>query len=198
MSNCIPSVNSSSIPKVWPSSTFTTPSLPTFSIASAMMLPISSSAAEIDADLGDLLLAADLGRLLFAQVVDDRLTARLDALAQPERVGSGSDVLEARVDDRLRQQRRRRRAVAGDVVGRRGDLADELCALVGEHVLDLDLTRDRDAVVGDRRRAELLVEHDVATLRAERDLDRVGDGVDARPATRARFRVVLQLLVSHI
>ena len=49
MSNCIPSVNSSSIPKVWPSSTFTTPSLPTLSIASAITLPISSSAAEIAA-----------------------------------------------------------------------------------------------------------------------------------------------------
>ena len=49
MSNCIPSVNSSSMPKVWPSSTFTTPSLPTFSIASAITLPISSSAAEIAA-----------------------------------------------------------------------------------------------------------------------------------------------------
>ena len=45
----MPSVNSSSIPKVWPSSTFTTPSLPTFSMASAMTLPISSSAAEISA-----------------------------------------------------------------------------------------------------------------------------------------------------
>ena len=45
----MPSVNSSSIPKVWPSSTLTTPSLPTLSIASAMMLPISSSAAEIAA-----------------------------------------------------------------------------------------------------------------------------------------------------
>ena len=49
MSNCIPSVNSSSMPKVWPSSTFTTPSLPTFSIASAITLPISSSAAEMAA-----------------------------------------------------------------------------------------------------------------------------------------------------
>ena len=49
MSNCIPSVNSSSMPKVWPSSTLTTPSLPTFSIASAITLPISSSAAEMAA-----------------------------------------------------------------------------------------------------------------------------------------------------
>src|SRR5660397_69764 len=45
----MPSVNSSSIPKVWPSSTLTTPSLPTLSIASAMMLPLSSSAAELSA-----------------------------------------------------------------------------------------------------------------------------------------------------
>ena len=35
------------MPNVWPSSTFTTPSLPTFSIASAMTSPISSSPAEI-------------------------------------------------------------------------------------------------------------------------------------------------------
>jgi hypothetical protein len=39
----MPSVNSSSRPKVCPSSTFTTPSLPTFSIASAIASPISRS-----------------------------------------------------------------------------------------------------------------------------------------------------------
>ncbi len=43
----MPSVNSSSRPNVWPSSTFTTPSLPTFSIASAMLSPISRSRDEI-------------------------------------------------------------------------------------------------------------------------------------------------------
>src|SRR6059036_101121 len=43
----MPSVNSSSRPKVWPSSTFTTPSLPTFSIASEITSPISRSRAEI-------------------------------------------------------------------------------------------------------------------------------------------------------
>jgi hypothetical protein len=35
------------MPNVWPSSTLTTPSLPTLSIASAMTSPISSSPAEI-------------------------------------------------------------------------------------------------------------------------------------------------------
>jgi len=49
LSNCIPSVKSNSIPNVWPSSTVITPSLPTLSIASAIVSPISVSAAEIDA-----------------------------------------------------------------------------------------------------------------------------------------------------
>src|SRR6059036_2146590 len=43
----MPSVNSSSSPKVCPSSTLTTPSLPTFSIASAITSPISRSREEI-------------------------------------------------------------------------------------------------------------------------------------------------------
>ena len=43
----MPSVNSSSMPKVWPSSTLTTPSLPTFSMASAMTSPTARSRAEM-------------------------------------------------------------------------------------------------------------------------------------------------------
>ena len=47
LSNCIPSTSSRVVPIVLDSSTVITPSLPTFSIASAMSSPISSSAAEI-------------------------------------------------------------------------------------------------------------------------------------------------------
>jgi len=45
----MPSVSSSSVPKVCDSSTVTTPSLPTLSIASAIRSPMVVSAAEIDA-----------------------------------------------------------------------------------------------------------------------------------------------------
>ena len=83
------------------------------------------------------------------------------------------------------------------MVRRRGDLTHELRALVLEDVLDLDLASDGHAVVGDGGRAELLVEHDVAPLRAKGDLDRVGYCVDARFERRACLLVVLQLLVSH-
>ena len=49
LSKRIPSVSSRLIPKVFPSSTVTTPSLPTLSIASAIISPITVSPAEIDA-----------------------------------------------------------------------------------------------------------------------------------------------------
>src|SRR6185295_14807858 len=48
-----------------------------------------------------------------------------------------------------------------------------------ELVLELDLLGDGDAVLGDARGAEALVEDDVAALGAERHLDRVGEDVDA-------------------
>src|SRR5918994_1280038 len=51
LSNCMPSVNSSSVPNVFDSSTVTTPSLPTLSMASAMTSPTDGSAAEIVATL---------------------------------------------------------------------------------------------------------------------------------------------------
>src|SRR5207253_1616556 len=114
------------------------------------------------------------------------------------RVRARGNVAESVLDDRLREHGRGGGAVAGDVVRRRGNLAHELCALILEDVLDLDLTRDRDAVVGDRRRAELLVQHDVSTLRAKGDLDRIGENVDAALERAPRILVELQLLVSHI
>ena len=49
LSKRMPSVSSSSVPKVFDSSTVTTPSLPTLSMASAMIAPISVSPAEMDA-----------------------------------------------------------------------------------------------------------------------------------------------------
>src|ERR1700677_2350833 len=87
---------------------------------------------------------------------------------------------------------------ASGVVGRRGRLADELGALVLEDVLDLNLTCDGDAVVGDRRGAELLVKHDVAAAGAGRHLDGVRCRVDAQRERLACLRVVLQYLVCHM
>ncbi len=81
---------------------------------------------------------------------------------------------------------RRRGAVAGDVVGLRSDLTHHLGAHVLELVLKLDFLGDGDAVLGDARRAERLVEDDVAALGTERHLDGVGEDVDAAQHLVAR------------
>src|SRR3954454_16985464 len=117
-----------------------------------------------------------------------------DPAPDPQRVRARGHVLHALADDRLGQHRRGRRAVAGNIIGRCGHFADELRALVLEDVLDLDLTSDRHTVVGDRRRAELLVQHDVATARAKCHLDRVGNRVDAALEGCAGLLGVLELL----
>jgi hypothetical protein len=95
---------------------------------------------------------------------------------------------------RLGKNRGGRRAVTGDVVGLGRDLFDQLGAHVLEHVFELDLTSDRNTIVGDRRSAELLVEHHVATLGAERDLDGVGELVHTGFETAACGLIELQNL----
>ena len=174
----MPSVYSVSRPSDWPSSTVMTPSLPTLSMTSAMILPTSGSAALIDATAA-IWARSSTGRDWLLQLRDDRLDALLDAALEAHRVGPGADVLEALGDHRLAEDDGGRRAVAGDVVGLGGDLLEELRAHVLEWILELDLLGDRHPVVGDRRRAVLLVEDDVATLRSEGDADRVGQAIDA-------------------
>ena len=193
----MPSVNSRSMPNVWPSSTLTTPSLPTLSIASAITSPISSSPAEIVATRAIWSLP-EISLDWRLDVLDDIVDGALDAALERQRVGPGGDVLQTLANDRLGEHGRRRGAVAGHVVGRRGDLADELGALVLEDVLDLDLASDGDAVVGDRRGAELLVEDHVAAAGAERYLDGVGYRVDALLERLAGIHVVLQFLMCHV
>src|SRR6185312_1758070 len=129
------------------------------------------------ADLRNLLRRrAGLADLL--ELLDDRDHGLVDAALQVHRVHARGDVLHAFDDDRLREHGGRRRAVTGDVRRLRRDFLHHLRAHVLELVLELDFLRDRHAVLGDRRRAEAALENDVAALRAERDLDGVGEDVD--------------------
>ena len=90
-----------------------------------------------------------------------------------------------------------RRAVAGERRGLVGDLVHELGAHVLERVFELDFLADGDAVLGDGRAAERLVDDHVAAGRAERDRHGVGQLVHAAraswPARRRRKRVALPL-----
>src|SRR6185437_6951848 len=76
-------------------------------------------------------------------------------------------------------------------------LAHHLRAHVLELVFELDLLGDGDAVLGDARCAEALVEHDVAALGAERHLHGVGEHLDAVQHAVAGFGGKSYVFGSH-
>ena len=88
---------------------------------------------------GELLLAGHLRRLLLLRSPTACSTARLDPPVDGHRVGAGGDVPDPVTDDRLREDRGGRGAVAGDLVRSRGDMAHEQRALVRERAPERDL-----------------------------------------------------------
>ena len=129
-------------------------------------------------DSGDLGAVVDRAGLL-GDLGHDGRDGGFDAVLDDHRVRPGGHDAQALGDHRLAEHDRGGGAVAGDVVGLGGDFLEQLGAHVLERVVELDVASDRDAVVGDGRSAELLVEDDVAALGADRDLDRVGEAIDA-------------------
>src|SRR3546814_9188446 len=85
-----------------------------------------------------------------------------------------------------REHRRGRSAVTRMVVGFGRDSLDHLRAHILELVFQFDFLRDGDAILGDARCAETLVDQDVAALGAERHADRVGENIDTARDTFAR------------
>ena len=150
-----------------------------------MILPIRSSLLAEIVPTWAISLLVVVGLRLLLQLLDERGDGLVDAALEVHRVHARGDVLHAFADDGLGQHGRRRRAVTGDVAGLGSDFLDHLRAHVLELVLELDLLGDRDTVLGDRRAAEGALEHHVAALRAERDLDRVGEDVHALDHARA-------------
>ena len=128
--------------------------------------------------LGDLGLGLGLFGLALERL-DRSFDGGLDATLQRHRVGPGRHVAQALVDHGPGQDRGGGGAVAGDVVGLLGDFLHQLGADLLPRVLEVDLLGDGDTVVGDRRCSPLLLEYDVAALRAEGDAYGVGELVHA-------------------
>ena len=158
-----------------------------------MILPIVSSLlAEMVPTCATMLPVTGRDIFLISSTID--LDGLLDAALELHRVGAGDDVLRAFAVDRLRQHGGGGGAVAGRVRRLARHLAHHLRAHVLERILEVDFLGDGHAVLGDRGGAELLVEDDVASLGAERDLHRVGQLVDAAQDRLARLLAVNNLL----
>ncbi len=128
------------------------------------------------ADLSDGLgVGARLGQLL--QLGDDSDGRLVDAALQIHRVHAGSDGLQAFVDDGLGQHGGGGGAVTGLVVGLGRDVLDQLGAHVLEAILQLDFLGNGNAVLGDGRSTEALLQHHVAAFRAEGRFYRISQDV---------------------
>ncbi len=149
------------------------------------------------ADLGDFFRSVDLLGLGL-EILDDFSNGEIDAALQVHRVHAGCNSLGAFANDGLGKNGCGRGAVAGDVVGLRSNFADHLGAHVLELVFQFDFLGDGNAVLGDARCAEGLVDDDVTTLRAERYLDGVSEDVDAAQHLFAGGAAEFNLFSCHI
>ncbi len=168
------------------SSTVMVPSLPTLSIASAMISPmVLSQLAETVATCAISSLSLTF-LAIFAELGDGGFDGLVDAALKRDRVRAGGDVLQTFVVDRFGENGRGGGAVAGDVAGLAGDFAHQLGAHVFVRVFEFDFLGDGDAVFGDGRGAEFLVENDVAAFRSEGRFDgRASFSTPRRSACRA-------------
>src|SRR5699024_2547283 len=129
------------------------------------------------ADLGDgLFVVAGLG--LVGQFRDGGFHTRVDAALEVHRVHASGHGLDTLAHDRLGEDGGGGGAVAGDIGGLGGDFLHHLRAHVLELVFQFDFLGHGNAVLGNGRRAEALVEYHVAALGPQRHLDGIGQRVD--------------------
>src|SRR5208282_856890 len=103
----------------------------------------------------------------------------INAALERHRVRACGNRSHTLTEDCLGQHGRGCGAVASHIRGLGRNLTHHLCTHVLERVLQLDLLRHRHAVLCNDGCPELLLDHCIASLRAERDLYRVCQNVDA-------------------
>ncbi len=132
------------------------------------------------------------------ELADHGLDRAVDAALEIHRVHPRGQVLQPLPYHAVRQHRRGGGAVARHFTGARRDLAQQLGTHVLEAVLQLDRSGHHHAGVDDLGRAELALEDHGATARAERDLHRVGQGIDAAAHAVAGVLPEEKLLGCHL
>src|SRR3989304_4572524 len=172
----MPSTYSTSVTTPLDSSTVMTPSLPTFSITSPMSSPVSWSLLAEMAAIWAICWRVVTG-VAFALIAS---TTASVALSMPRLRAIGLAPAATFFSPSW--------TIAWPRTGAGGGPSPAMSLVLGGvsrggelrgRGLRRGVLGDGGAVVGDRRRAELLLEDDVAALGAEGDLDGVGQGVDA-------------------
>src|SRR5207302_6690564 len=155
------------------------------------------------ADLSDHVAGDGLGQLVefaFAPLaglgVDGAANHRnrfLDAPLHGHGVGAGRDRLHAFAIDGLRQNGRGGGAIASDVGSLGSDFTHHLRANVLQPIFQFDFFCHGHAVLGNGRRSEFLLNHNIAAFGAESHLHRVGQNINAAENRLPRFLSVYDL-----
>lgn len=119
------------------------------------------------------------GDRTFFDFFDEFRRSFFNASFEDHRIGTGSDVAHAFFDHSLSQDRSRRRAVTGYVVGLGSDFFDELSAHIFKGIFQFDIAGDGNTIVGDRRSPEFFIENDVAAFRPQGNFYGICQSVDA-------------------
>src|SRR5699024_732134 len=123
-------------------------------------------------DTGDIISAVDL-LAVGTDALHSSLNSLGDTLLHDDGVGTGGQVLQTLADDGLGQQGSGGGTIAGHIVGLGGDFLHQLSAHVLKRIVQLDLLGDGHTIVGNEGSAELLVQHHVAALGAEINLNSI-------------------------
>src|SRR2546426_6672043 len=155
------------------------------------------------ADLSDHVAGDGLGQLVefaFAPLaglgVDGAANHRnrfLDAALHGHGVGAGRDRLHAFAIDGLRQNGRGGGAIASDVGSLGSDFTHHLRANVLQPIFQFDFFCHGHAVLGNGRRSEFLLNHNIAAFGAESHLHGVGQNINAAENRLPRFLSVYDL-----
>ena len=108
------------------------------------------------------------------QFFNGSLGSLVDTATNANRVSTGSNVLHPSVNDGLRQNGCRRRTVTGVVIGLGSNFRNEFGTHVLKVIFQFNVLGDRNPIVSNRRRAIALFQNNVATLRTDRRLNRIG------------------------
>jgi hypothetical protein len=123
--------------------------------------------------------------------VSERLgDGEVDAPAKVDRLRPAPERRGAALHERVGENDRCGRSVAGHFVGLHGHFAHDLRAHVFEALGQLNLGRDRQAIAGDDRRPDRPVDHGVHALGTERRFDRRGEPRHAAGKRLARGQIV--------
>ncbi len=118
----------------------------------------------------------------------------LHSLLHDHGVSAGGHILHTLPHQCLRQQGGGGGAVAGGIVGLGGNLLHQLRAHVLERIVQFNILGNGHAVVGDKRCAVFLVQHHIASLGAQSDLDSIRQLINTRLQRLAGVLAIYNLL----